>query len=91
MESVRLLPLPLEQQPQPTHTLRKGTYVPLDKQSTRVGMRGQVPGALYMPSEEDGGPPPGFKNVWHAPASLVSMPRRLEPITATHAIRTMHE
>ena len=77
---VQLLLLPLEQQPQPTHTLKKGVYVPMDKQSSHVGMRGQVPGALYMPSE-DGGPPAGFKHVWYAPASLVSIPRSLERIT----------
>ena len=88
---MQLLLLPLEEQPQPTHTLHKGEYVPLEKQSSRVGMRGQVPGSLYMPSLADGGPPAGFRHVWHAPASLVSMLRRLEPITTAHATRTMHE
>ena len=84
---VQLLLLPLEQQPQPTHTLKKGVYVPMDKPSSaHVGMRGQVPGALYMPSE-DGGPPAGFQHVWYAPASLVSTPRSLERITAAHAKR----
>ena len=88
MESVRLLPLPLEQQPQPTHTtLRKGEYVALERQSTRAGMRGQIPGALYMPSSA-GQPPPGFTHVWHQPASLVRVPFDTDEanISAIHSL-----
>ena len=70
MLRLQLLLLPPSEQPQPTHTLRGGQYVPLEKASTRVGMRGQIPGALYMPSP-DGNPPPGFQHCWDDPATMV--------------------
>ena len=42
---VQLLLLPLEQQPQPTHTLKKGVYVPMDKPSSAHGRLGLQPSA----------------------------------------------